>query len=49
MPHIDEEYDVAVAYSAPYTSIESFVINNVRAKKKFMNRLFSIIISRLYG
>lgn len=35
MPRIDEEYDVAVAYSAPYTSIESFVINNVNAKKKF--------------
>ena len=35
MPQIDENYDVAIAYSAPYTSMESFVINNIKAKKKY--------------
>lgn len=35
MPKIDEYYDVAIAYSAPYTSTETFVINNIKAKKKF--------------
>ena len=34
MPKIGEEYDVAISYSAPYTSMESFVINNVTAKRK---------------
>ena len=34
MPKLDEKYDVAVAYYAPYASMETFVINNVNAKRK---------------
>ena len=34
LPIMDERYDVAVAYYAPYASMEPFVINNTNAKKK---------------